>query len=251
MTRLNRTGFTLAATDYREGRRVGFAATVVLVVSALTASGCVRHIYPYNHKVRDYTAPEFAPPDAQRTEGSLWSEGAHGLFEDPRARRVGDILTIKIDERSVATRDASTQTARSNKVDIGISAFLSAMTSLQKKYPGLDPAALVGAQSNSDFSGSGTTSRSGNFTATLPVHVMRQLPNGDLYVEGNKVVLLNDEESYLDLSGVVRPIDIQQDNSVASSLLADVELEYTGRGVLSEPQSPGWLSRALDYIWPF
>lgn len=136
-------------------------------------------------------------------------------------------------------------------MDAGISSFLAAMGGLSKRFPGLDPAALIGAQTSSDFSGSGTTSRSGNFTATLPVHIIRQMSNGDLYVEGNKVVLLNDEESYLNLSGVVRPIDIQQDNSVTSSLLADVELEYTGRGVVSEPQSPGWLSRALSYIWPF
>lgn len=79
----------------------------IAAMSIVVLSGCVRHIYPYNSKVRDYTAPQYAAPDAQRTEGSLWSEGSHGLFEDARARRVGDILTVKIDERSVATRDAS------------------------------------------------------------------------------------------------------------------------------------------------
>ena len=222
---------------------------IAALVLAVASSACVRHIYPYNHKNRDYTTPPYAPQDAERTEGSLWSAAAHGLFEDPRARRVGDIVTVKIDEKSVATRDASTQTARSNKIDAGISAFMNAMSKLQAK--GFDPSALIGASTSKDFQGSGTTSRSGNFDASLPVHVAKQLPNGDLYVEGTKIILLNDEESYLYLSGVVRPIDIQQDNTVSSSLLADVELEYTGRGVLSEPQSPGWLSRVLDYIWPF
>ena len=77
------------------------------------------------------------------------------------------------------------------------------------------------------------------------------MPNGDYYVEGRKVLLLNDEETHLYVSGVVRPVDISPDNSVASSYLADVELEYTGRGVLSEKQNVGWLSRALDYVWPF
>ncbi len=225
--------------------------SLVALALVVAVSGCVRHIYPYNHKTRDFSQPAYAPQDAERTEGSLWSASSHGLFEDPRARRVGDILTIKIDEKSVASHDGSTATSRSNEVDLGISAFFAAMKSLQSKYPNLDPAALVGAKSARDFTGTGTTSRSGNFEATLPVHVVKTLPNGDLYVEGNKVVLLNEEESYLYLSGVVRPIDIQQDNSVASSLLADVELEYTGRGVVSEPQNPGWLTRALDYIWPF
>lgn len=223
--------------------------SLVSLVLALAAGGCVRHIYPYNHKTRDYSPPSYASQDAERTEGSLWSASAHGLFEDPRARRVGDIVTITIDEKSVATRDASTQTARSNKVDAGISAFMNAMGKLTAK--GFDPSALISASTSKDFQGSGTTSRSGNFQASLPVHVAKQLPNGDLFVEGTKIILLNDEESYLYLSGVVRPIDIQQDNSVSSSLIADVELEYTGRGVLSEPQSPGWFSRVLDYIWPF
>jgi len=223
-------------------------STIALAL-VVAVSGCVRHIYPYNHKTRDFSQPAYAPQDAERTEGSLWSASSHGLFEDPRARRVGDIVTVVIDEKSVATRDASTQTARSNKIDAGISAFMNAMGKLQAK--GFNPEALIGAQTSKDFSGTGSTTRSGNFQAALPVHVAKQLPNGDLYVEGTKIILLNDEESYLYLSGVVRPIDIQQDNSVSSSLLADVELEYTGRGVLSEPQSPGWFSRILDYVWPF
>lgn len=224
-------------------------STLALAVLVVATSGCVRHIYPYNHKTRDFSQPAYAPQDAERTEGSLWSASAHGLFEDPRARRVGDIVTVRIDEKSVATRDASTQTARSNKIDAGVSAFMNAMGRLQAQ--GFNPEALIGAQTSKDFAGTGSTSRSGNFEASLPVHVAKQLPNGDLYVEGTKIILLNDEESYLYLSGVVRPIDIQQDNSISSSLLADVELEYTGRGVLSEPQSPGWFSRILDYVWPF
>ncbi len=217
----------------------------------LLAPGCVRHIYPFNGKIRDYQSDNYADEASQRSSGSLWSNSTQGVFEDARANRVGDILTVAIDERADASRDAATQTGRKSSVDAGLSSFLVAMSRLNAQYPNLNPASLLSASSSSEFEGAGSTSRSGTLTATLPVRVKKRLPNGDFFVEGNKVVLINDEESYLYLSGVVRPIDIQPDNSVSSSVLADVELEFTGRGVLSERQSPGFLARALDYIWPF
>lgn len=222
-----------------------------LILLGGLGAGCVHHIYPYAPKIREYKPDTYAATDAERTEGSLWSEASPGLFEDARATRVGDIVTIRIDERSDAARDASTHASRKSETTLGVSAFFKAMQSLAAKYPGLDPAALVGAESASAFDGEGTTSRSGRLTAILPVRVKRHLPNGDLFVEGTKVLLLNDEESQLYVSGVARPIDILPDNSIPSSMLADVELEYTGRGVLSEQQSPAWLSRILSYIWPF
>jgi flagellar L-ring protein precursor FlgH len=221
------------------------------VIVVLLASGCVRHIYPYEPKVRDYRGADYADQNANRTEGSLWSEGAHGLFEDARARRVGDILTIRIDERSDANRDASTKTNRTSSALAGVSALFGAIQQLAATNPNVDPQQLISAITEFDFEGEGTTTRSGRLSAVLPVHIRRVLANGDFYVEGHKVLLLNEEESHLYLSGVVRPIDIQPDNSIPSSVLADVEVEYTGRGVVTERQTPGWGSRILDTIWPF
>ncbi len=221
------------------------------VVVVLLATACVRHIYPYEEKVRDYRPARYAEPNAEQPPGSLWSASATGWFEDARARRVGDLLTVRIDERADAVRDASTKTSRTQDTQAGVSAFLAAMRNLAAANPGLDPSALVGASSASEFEGEGKTSRSGSLRATLPVHVREVMPNGDFFVEGRKVILVNEEESHLYVSGVVRPIDIMPDNSVFSSRLADVELEYTGRGVLAEKQSPGWLARVLDLVWPF
>ena len=230
--------------------KISFLLTAC-ALGAVPAVGCVRHIYPADQKVRTYKPAAYAAPDAEQTEGSLWSEGSVGMFEDARARRVGDILTVEVEERSDASRDAATRTARSSSTSLGISAFFSAMQKLVSANPGVDPMALVGAASEAEFDGAGTTKRSGELRATLPVRIRERLPNGDFFVEGTKVVLLNDEESHLYLSGVVRPIDLEPNNTISSERLADVELEYTGRGVLSERQSPGWLSRTLDYLWPF
>lgn len=220
-------------------------------VVLLASTACVHHISPYEPKQRQYEADQYSSTDAARSRGSLWSEGARGLFEDARASRVGDIVTVRIDERSDATRAAETDSSRESSVELGVPSFLHAMQGLVRAKPDLNPEQLISAMSAADFKGSGTTKRSGKLTATLPVRIRRVLDNGDYFVEGNKVLLLNNEETHLYISGVVRPVDIAPDNSVSSAMLADVELEYTGRGVLSERQSPGWLVRVLDYVWPF
>ena len=225
--------------------------TWVPVMLLLCAAGCVRHVYPYTRKTRSYAQDTYASPDAARTPGSLWSEGSYNLYEDARARRVGDILTITLEEKADATRDASTQTAHDGTTQLGISSFWTAMGSLAASNPNLDPNALLAAATRNDFNGGGNTRASGALAAILPVRIKDALPNGDFYIEGHKVLLLNDEESFLYVSGVVRPIDINPDNSVSSSRLADVELEYTGRGVLSEAERVPWLQRALNWIWPF
>ena len=85
----------------------------------------------------------------------------------------------------------------------------------------------------------------------MPAVVRKVLPNGNLFVEGHRVILVNAEEQHFYISGVVRPIDIDQENSVKSSMVADAEIEFVGRGVLTDNQKQGWLSRFLGWIWPF
>lgn len=209
------------------------------------------HIHKSKSKVRAYAKDTYASPDAARTPGSLWSEGAHNLFEETRGRRIGDILTVVVDEQSQAARDTGTATQRQSDMRLGMSAFLAAMQSYASTHPGFDPNAILATSMSSSFAGQGSTTASGNLNATVPVRIKDILPNGDFYIEGNKTLLLNNEESHLYLSGVVRPIDVDTDNTVGSSVLADVELEYTGRGVMAENERPGILWRALNYIWPF
>jgi flagellar L-ring protein precursor FlgH len=81
--------------------------------------------------------------------------------------------------------------------------------------------------------------------------VTKVLPNGNLFIEGHRVILVNAEEQHFYISGVVRPIDIDQENSVKSAMVADAEIEFVGRGVLTDNQRQGWLSRFLSWVWPF
>jgi len=225
--------------------------TMLACFLAQFLTGCVGHIKPYERKQRVYQEDTYYQVEESRRMGSLWSEGGLKLFEDHRAATLGDIITVRIDERSDATRDASTSTTRESESSYGVGAFFGTLAKVVAKNPTLTPEELFKSLSKAEFEGAGSTKRSGKLAGTLPVRVKRVLPNGDFFVEGTKVILVNDEETYLYLSGVVRPMDVQPDNTVSSTLIADVELEYTGRGVLSERQSPGWLARALDYVWPF
>ena len=220
-----------------------------LVLAAILLSGCVTHIAPYQPKHRHFDAGEYGKGDSSGG-GSLYA-GAGGLFEDGNANRVGDVVVIRIDERESGSHDATTKLSKQDDAKYGMPAAVGLLSALQKKYPDLDPSQLLATSTAVKFNGAGSTERNGKLTATLPVRVAQVLPNGDLYVEGSKVVMVGEEEHHLYISGIVRRIDLADDDSVPSSRLADAEIEYTGRGDVSDQQRRGWLSRAIGALWPF
>ena len=122
---------------------------------------------------------------------------------------------------------------------------------IKRANPDVDPAKLLSLVSSSDFQGSGATTRKGQLTANIGVRVRQQMPNGDLYVEGTKVVMINNEEYHLYLSGLVRSADVGPDNIVPSSRMADAQFEFTGRGDVADQVDRGWLAKLLDTDSPF
>ncbi len=228
--------------------------TALACAFLLTGSGCVNHIAPYTPKKRIYSLPP--PPDVDASpsqDGSLWSasQASNYLFSDQRALLVNDVVTVRVREVSSAFSDASTKLGKESDVDVGISAVMGFLAALQKANPNFDRTSMVGANTKNDFKGSGSTSRRGDIKATVPAIVRKVLSNGNLFVEGHRVILVNDEEYHFYISGVVRPIDIDDSNSIDSSKIADAEIEFTGRGTVSEKQTPGWFSRLMDWTWPF
>ncbi|MDH5492052.1 MAG: flagellar basal body L-ring protein FlgH [Myxococcales bacterium] len=227
----------------------------VLLASLLPSMGLLacgaQHISPHTPRERVYALGEYEEAPSALSEGSLWQTSSRGLFADFRASRVGDIVTVRIDESANASGDANTDMDRQAEMDLGLPRLFGFMSSLATANPDLDPSALLEMMSNSSFSGDGETARSSRARGTVAVRVKRQLPNGDLYVEGTKVILINDEELHVYISGVIRPEDIEQDNSVRSSLVADAQIEFTGRGTLTDNQRQGWLSQLLSKVRPF
>ncbi|TMQ11316.1 MAG: flagellar basal body L-ring protein FlgH [Deltaproteobacteria bacterium] len=229
------------------------AATVAAIAAAAAVAlltGCASHIAPYHAKHRTLDPGAFGAR-SRASGGSLYAEGTPGLFEDHSASRIGDILVIKIDEKDVASHQADTQLNKSDATSYGLPAAIGLVSALKSRYPDLDPAKLFSSTTDQKFSGNGQVKREGTVTAILPVRVGQILPSGDLFVEGTKVVMVGAEEHHIYVSGIVRRVDIADDDSVPSSRIADAEIEYTGRGDISDTQRRGWLARTLSKLWPF
>ncbi|MCA9624327.1 MAG: flagellar basal body L-ring protein FlgH, partial [Myxococcales bacterium] len=207
----------------------------LLLVPCAAACG-PNHIGPFTPREREYDPGEYAQADPANapSEGSLFSDGRGGFLEDTRAVRVGDVVLVKVDEVADAQGGATTSLSRENTANLGITALLGLVPTIKRDHPMIDPEALLEFLSSSDFSGKGDTARSGSLQGTIAVRVTRELPNGDLFIEGTKVLMINNEEYHLYLSGLVRPADIGNDNSVASTRIADAQIEFTGRGDVAD-----------------
>jgi flagellar L-ring protein precursor FlgH len=234
----------------RSTRTMTMKTLLSLAGAALLMAGCgPAHVGSYTPKKREYKLPSETKQEEQPlSPGSLWREGrpASLLFTDARALRVNDLVVIKIEEVADAKRSAGTQIDRDSQSEAQITAFLGLIEQLNAGK-GL----AINGGSKTAFNGQGRTDRSEYLTATVPAMVSKVLSNGNLFIEGHRVILVNSEEQHFYISGVVRPIDIDQENSVKSSMVADAEIEFVGRGVLTDNQKQGWFSRFLGWIWPF
>jgi flagellar L-ring protein precursor FlgH len=187
-------------------------------------------------------------------EGSLWKDNGPlcELFIDPKARRVGDIVTISVVETSTASNAADTNTSRNSSISAQISNLLGLEN--YDRFPsgsGFDPFGSIEASANSTFKGAGVTNRSGNLAASITARVTEVMPNGNLKILGVREITINKEKQFLTLTGVIRPTDISSENIILSTYISDAKILYTGTGVVNERQTPGWLARVFDVVWPF
>lgn len=205
-------------------------------------------------------SPVLPPPIKPSADnaGAIYQAGrGMALFSDVKAHEVGDVITIVLNESIQASNQASTNTKKKNSVNIANPTVLG--SSPEFGAPGILPLAsnrnntlAANLSSDQQFGGSGDSSQSNSLTGYVTVTVARILANGDLLVRGQKHLTLNQGEEVIDLSGIVRPEDISQDNTVPSYKVADAHIRYVGHGVLADANSMGWLSRFfLSPYWPF
>jgi len=194
---------------------------------------------------------QLTKPQIDYSTGSIWQASSVSLTENPKARHKGDILTIVISEVASASKAAKTDTSRSSSVNAGIPNFMGLeKVGLLANNVG-DLSKLINASVDSQFGGSGSTSRQETLNATISAKVIDVLPNGNLLIEGRRNVKVNNEDQIIVVEGTVRPTDIDQNNSVNSIYIADAKINYAGKGIISDRQSPGWLMNIVDKLWPF
>jgi flagellar L-ring protein precursor FlgH len=185
-----------------------------------------------------------APP----APGTVYNpNGSFDLFMDLRARAVGDILTILLVERTDASKESSTSTARGSNIDTGLPTFAG-----RPITSGGTPILSNELGSDVSFDGQADSSQSNRLDGSITVTVAERLPNGNLRVQGEKRITINQGEEYIRLEGIVRPVDIGPENTVPSTQVADAAITYSGRGNLAATNRPGWLTRFFNSPWfPF
>ena len=185
---------------------------------------------------------------------SLWpgSKSDAHLFRDFRAYAAMDIITILVDENQEGKKKAETETEKKFSLTAGITEFFGVETAKwAANNTSLDPTQLMVANTDQEFEGEGETTRSGSLKGKISAVVMEVLPNGLLRVEGTKIISVNAEEEVMVVSGLVRRRDIDSQNQVSSSRLANMRIDFYGRGLIADEQKPGWAARVINWVWPF
>lgn len=228
---------------------------VILAGLSISLSACVASTAPPQVMHTPSNFRQIPIQSAPPAEGSLYSQGMeNSLYTDMRARNTGDVITILIEENLKGAKNASTSASKTSDMNLGLTGILGLEfnEAMQPNYKGtVDAKKAIGGTTTDSFDGSGKTSRDASLRGTVSARVLQVLPDGNLFVEGTRELKINNETQYLVLSGVVRPKDVTPDNTISSTKLADARIEYTGEGVLSDKQSPGWLGRILGAVAPF
>lgn len=222
----------------------GFALAVVLLAGCASGPPPVARGDDAAYQAMSAAMP--VPPEANN--GAIFqAANATTLFEDFKARRVGDILTVVLAERTNARKSANTNTAKDSSVGI-TDPVLGGRPVTRNGVPLLNNEIDM----SRSFDGKGDSAQSNQLDGSITVTVAAVLPNGNLLIQGEKWVKINQGQEYIRLRGIVRPVDIRTDNTVLSTQVADVQVAYGGTGFVAQSSSPGWVTRFFNSpVWPF
>lgn len=181
--------------------------------------------------------------------GSLYQTGAMDLFNDIKARRIGDIITVKLQEKMDAKKKAASTAKKTNVDEYGAPSLLGGTVGLAAG--GVNLLGATSFDSSNSFKGQGDASQSNSLTGDISVTVVEVIPNGNLVVRGEKWVTINQGEEVIRFAGIVRPADIAPDNTIASGKVADARIIYSGDGLVNDATKKGWLSQFFGSIMPW
>lgn len=233
-------------------RNRGHLVLPVLIVVACMVSGCAITPTPKVQQPMSVRPPDLPVIPPSQTSGGIYQavfdyqgRGRYiPLFEDRRARSIGDTIIVALNEKTNASKKTGSNAQRAGEIGLSVPSFLG--LPFKSIFQDLD----LEATSSNKFDGKGESSSNNNFTGTIAVTVLDILPNGNLLVSGEKQIGINQGHEFIRLSGVINPINIIN-NTVSSIQVADARIEYRGNGYLDEVQTMGWLSRFFLSISPF
>jgi len=194
--------------------------------------------------------PMPTPQPATFNPNSLWRNGSRAFFKDQRAHQVGDLLTVSVNINDTAQFQDQTQLSHTSTEDSGITNFIGANT-IPTPAKAVLPGSILTADSNSQSNATGTINRQDQLLTHVAAVVTQVLPNGNLVIEGKQEIRLNSEMRELLVAGVVRPEDIESDNTIELTKIAEARVAYGGKGTLSNIQEPRYGQQALDLLLPF
>lgn len=224
--------------------------------AAAPAPGPVRRVEAFRRELAPLPAmPVPSSEVALAGRSSLWSDTSPFLFHDRRAMRVGDVINVVISESSNAKKEADTETTKTGALTYtvpsipGYGRILATPTTGRGRR--FNPTDTLRTTSSNTHSAETEIERTDTLNATIGARVVEIFPNGNLFIEGRRELTTHKETLIVTVSGIVRPEDIDTNNTVQSKSLADAKIVYTGDGILAEAQQPGWLSRVVNVLWPF
>jgi flagellar L-ring protein precursor FlgH len=199
---------------------------------------------------RPVQMPMPAPQPASYSPNSLWRNGSRAFFKDQRAHQVGDILTVKVKITDKATLENDTSRSRKNSEDSGVTDFLGSKL-IKTPASSILPGKILTADSTASSEGKGSIDRKEELLTNIAGVVTQVLPNGNLVIEGKQEVRVNYEVRELIVAGIVRPEDIESDNTIDSTKIAEARIAYGGRGQITDVQQPRYGQQVLDVLLPF
>jgi flagellar L-ring protein FlgH len=231
-----------------------------LILAILSLTGCTANL----------TEPEidFEPPKyveqmpAQENQkdytstGSIFGQGDNPLFSDHKAMHVNDIVTVVISETAQSSNSGSKALSKSDESALGAGLFSNtgaANSSMTKSMASVNGFSDVGfnSASTSAYSGSGSSTKDASFTTTVSARVVKVLKNGNYFISGRREILIDDQKQLVQISGVIRPYDIDQYNNINSTQMSDAKILYKTEGDVDRATKQGWGTKIIQAVWPF
>ena len=227
------------------------------ILSVFLLSACAPEKPPKLAEFAPIVRPS-GPEKPQYSNGSLYqiNAPAASLYSDTRPHSLGDILTVVLQENTNATKSTATSTTKEDSIDLTTPDIITRrLGGVSGDLADLLTGVLNGGQeltNDREFSGEGSSNQSNSLTGNITVTVVDVFPNGNLVIKGEKWLTLNQGQEYIRIAGVIRPGDIQPDNTILSTRIADAQIAYSGEGFIHDANQQGWLSRFFGGpYWPF